>query len=123
MPETVQPPPRAVRVVPGAVPGLPKTCEVRMASFHFIDREGTGWTILAGLPADFPDGGAEHGPFAGLTFRANTGEVRVLPRAAIPRRASTEIPVRPLGTRSRVRELEPTEWEELLRHAVVWPSA
>lgn len=79
--------------------------------------------ILAGLPADFPDGGEGHGPFAGLTFRANTGEVRVLPRAVIPRRASIEIPVTPLGTRSRVRELEPTEWEELLQHAVVWPSA
>ena len=94
-----------------------------MPSFHFIDRQGIGWMVLAGLPAGFPDGGEGHGPLAGLTFRANTGEVRVLSRAAIPMRASIEIPVRPLGTRSRVREPDPAYWEELLRHAVVWPSA
>ena len=94
-----------------------------MTSFHFIDRHGTGWMVLAGLPRDFPDGGEGHGPIAGLTFRASTGELRVLPRAAIPRRVSTEIPAAPLGARSRVRGVETPDWEELLQHAVVWPSA
>ena len=94
-----------------------------MAGFHFVDHDGIDWMILAGLPADFPDGGEGRGPMAGLTFRAGTGEVRVLPRAAIPRRASVEISVAPLGTRSRVRGAEPADWEELLLHAVVWPPA
>lgn len=92
-----------------------------MAGFHFVDHQGTGWMILPGLPADFPDGGEARGPFTGLTFRANTGELRVLPREAIPRRASSEIFVALRGTRSRVRNPEPADWEELLRHAVVWP--
>ena len=92
-----------------------------MAGLHFVDRHGTGWMILAGLPTDFPDGGEGRGPGAGLTFRADTGELRVLPRAAIPRRASSEIPLAPLGTRSRVRAQDAAEWEELLRHAVAWP--
>jgi hypothetical protein len=52
-----------------------------------------------------------------------SAEVRVLPRAAFPRRASVEIPVAPLGSRSRVRALEPADWENWLRHAVVWPPA
>lgn len=94
-----------------------------MVGFHFTDRHGTGWMILPGLPADFPDGGEGHGPVAGLTFRASTGELRVLPRAAIPRQASVEIPVAPLGTRSRVRGLEPADWEQLLQHATAWPPA
>lgn len=91
-----------------------------MTGFYFVDQNGTDWMILGGLPADFPDGG-EDGPTAGWTFRAGTGEVRVLPRAAIPRRPSAEIPVTPLAPRVRVRELEPAHWEELLRHAIVWP--
>lgn len=94
-----------------------------MAGFQFIDSHGTGWMIVAGLPADFPDVGEEHDAFAGLTFHASTGELRVLPRAAIPRRASVEIDVPPLGTRSRVRQPESAEWEELLQHAVLWPPA
>lgn len=94
-----------------------------MAAFHFIDHTGTDWMIFAGLPADFPDGGAGHGPVAGLTFRAGTGGVRVLLRAAIPRRASADIAVRPAGTGSRVAGLEPGECEELLRHAIAWPPA
>ena len=94
-----------------------------MTSFHFIDRQGTGWMVLAGLPADFPDGGEGHGPVAGLTFRSGTGELRVLPRAAIPRRASAGIPVAPLGTRSRVVGVQSADFQELLDHAVVWPRA
>ena len=92
-----------------------------MASFHFVDSQGTAWMILAGLPADVPDAGDDHGPLAGLTFHASTGELRVLPRAAIPRRASASIPVASLGTRSRVRGLQSADWEALLRHAIVWP--
>jgi len=76
-----------------------------------------------GLPADFPDGGEAHGPVAGLTFPPGGGEVRVLPRAAFPRRASADLPVAPLGARSRVRGLESADWEDLLRQAVVWPPA
>lgn len=79
--------------------------------------------VLPGLPVDFPDGGDGLGVFAGLTFRANSGQLRVLPRSAFPRRASVDIEVPPLGTRSRVRPVEPTDWEELLRHAVPWPIA
>ena len=94
-----------------------------MAGFRFIDDHGTDWMIIPGLPADFPDGGEGHGPVAGLTFRAGTGEVRVLPRAAIPRTVSGEITVAPLGMRSRVRQPTPADWQDLLRHAVVWPPA
>jgi hypothetical protein len=94
-----------------------------MSGFRFIDSSGTDWMILAGLPADFPDGGEGHGPLAGVTFRAGTGQVRVLPLAAIPRRASAEIAVAPLGSGSRVRGSESADWEALLRHAVVWPPA
>jgi hypothetical protein len=63
-----------------------------MTGFHFVDSQGTAWMILAGLPADVPASGDGHGPMAGLTFRSSTGELRVLPRVAIPRSAS----VRPL---------------------------
>ena len=79
--------------------------------------------VLGGLPVDFPDGGEGHGLMAGLTFRANSGEVRVLPRAAIPRRASFEIPVPPIGARSRVTRSQSVHLEELLQHALVWPPA
>lgn len=94
-----------------------------MTGLHFVDRDGTDWMIIGGLPADFPSGGEVDGPVAGLTFRAGTGEVRVLPRVAIPRRSSIDIPVPPLGMRSRVRAPEHADWEELLRYAVAWPPA
>ena len=94
-----------------------------MTAFHFVDRDGTDWMVLAGLPAGFPMTGGEDALFAGMTFRAGTGEVRVLPRRAFPRRASVDILVPPLGTTSRVRALEQADWEELLRQAVVWPPA
>ena len=94
-----------------------------MPGWIFVDREGTPWMIVPGLPTDFPDGGDPDERFAGLTFRAATGQVRVLPRAAIPRRVSNAFPVAPLGSRSSVHTPEPPEWEALLREAVVWPSA
>ncbi len=92
-----------------------------MASFHFVDSQGTAWMVLAGLPADVPEAGEVHGPLAGVTFRANTGELRVLPRAVIPRSAGAAIPVAAFGTGSRVAGPQSADWEELLRHAVVWP--
>ena len=94
-----------------------------MVSFQFVDRHGTGWMILPGLPADYPDTGEpDTAPsLKGLTFRADTGERRVLPRAAIPRRASMEFPRPAIGTTSRVAKLDPLDWQELLDHALVWP--
>lgn len=73
-----------------------------MAGSHFIDSQGTGWMILPGVPDGYPEGGEGHGLLAGLTFRASTGEVRVLPRAGIPRRVSIDTIVAPLATRSLV---------------------
>jgi len=96
-----------------------------MASFQFVDANGTAWMILPGLPADYPEVGADatdHPGFSGFTFRANTGELRVLPLAAMPRRASVALPLPTLGTKSRVRQPELPDWEELLRHALVWPK-
>ena|SRR5437762_8786602 len=95
-----------------------------MVSFQFVDANGTAWMILPGLPADYPAVGADVADplgFAGLTFRANTGEVRVLPPAAISRRGSVEFSLPRLGRKSRVRRPEFPDWEELLRHALVWP--
>jgi hypothetical protein len=94
-----------------------------MAGFHFIDHAGTSWMVLAGLPADFPDESEGDGSLSGLTFRAETGEVRVLARAAIPRLASIAIPLELLGTQSRLRGPKPANWEALLRRAVAWPPA
>jgi hypothetical protein len=92
-----------------------------MTGFHFIDSHGTGWMILAGLPADVPDSSDDHGPMAGLTFRSSMGELRVLPRAAIPRTASAAIRVPPFGTQSRIHAPQSADWEALLRQAIVWP--
>jgi hypothetical protein len=97
-----------------------------MVSFQFVDSAGTTWMVVPGLPGDYPDVGesGDEGPlFAGLTFRAGTGELRVLPRAAIPRRVRFPAALPSVGTRSRVSSLEPLDWEELLRHALVWPPA
>lgn len=79
--------------------------------------------VLAGLPANYPNSGEGAGLFAGLTFRASTGQLRVLPRSSIPRRVNLDITVPALGARSRVRKLEPLDWEELLQHALPWPLA
>ena len=92
-----------------------------MAAFHFVDSKGTPWMVLAGLPTDVPDSGDGHGPMAGLTFRSSTGELRVLPRATIPRSASAAITVAPFSIKSRVNASQSADWEALLRHATVWP--
>ena len=91
---------------------------------RFVDANGIDWMIVPGLPADYPDvgeGGADSSLFPGITFRASTGEIRVLPRAAIPRRVQIEFPLPRLGVRSRTHQPEVVRWEELLRHALVWP--
>jgi hypothetical protein len=97
-----------------------------MGSFHFVDAGGTAWLVLPGLPATYPDLGErpDSGPaFVGVTFRSSEGEVRVLPRAAMPRHAGAEITPPPVGTTSRVPRQAPTHWEEMLRYALKWPPA
>lgn len=97
-----------------------------MEHSDFVDRAGTVWHIFAGLPASFPDTGeltAANGPLAGLTFRSGTGEVRVLPRAAITGRAQLLANIPPAGTVAEVNQGDVPDWEELLRAAVPWPSA
>lgn len=89
----------------------------------FVDANGIVWHIFAGLPADFPDTErTAKMPRAGLTFRSSTGEVRVLPWPAIPRRVQMPTPLpAPHGTRAPVPCVEVPVWEQLLRSALVWP--
>jgi hypothetical protein len=97
-----------------------------MVSFQFVDSGGTSWMVLAALPADHPavDESGEGGAvLAGFTFRSSMGEVRVLPRAAVPRRVTLPTSLPPLGTQRRVSSFEPVDWEDLLRRALVWPAA
>jgi hypothetical protein len=97
-----------------------------MPSFSFVDSQGIAWMVLTALPAAYRSAGeaaVNDGPLVGFTFRSSTGEVRVLPRAAFPRRASVDIIVTPLGSSPRMRPVAPGDWEELLRHAVKWPTA
>jgi hypothetical protein len=91
----------------------------------FVDAQGTTWRIFAGLPADWPDTGEQpgSGAHAGLTFRAGTGEVRVLPQAVIPRRVSTSSLTVSLGSKQPVHTPDTPDWEELLRLAVPWSAA
>ena len=97
-----------------------------MDQSDFVDAHGTVWRIYAGLPAGYPETGertAGGQAQAGLTFRATTGEVRVLPRAAIPHRA--HIP--PLPTLSGVKQPavrpDTPTWDELLQASLPWPPA
>ena len=92
-----------------------------MVSFQFTDSSGTSWMVLPGLPLSYPNALDDESPVPGLTFRADSGELRVLPRAWIPRPAG-EIVV-PLARRSRVPGVGRTDWEELLRRATRWPPA
>ena len=89
----------------------------------FIDAHGTTWRIYDGLPADYPDTGdlTPSGSQAGLTFRASSGEVFVLPRAAIPRRGRMPpVPV-PLGAKQPTDQPAAPSWQELLQLALPWP--
>jgi hypothetical protein len=63
------------------------------------------------------------GSQAGLTFSAGTGEVRVLPRAVIPRRVSTSSLTVSPGSEQPVHTPAMPDWEELLRLAFPWPAA
>lgn len=89
----------------------------------FIDAHGTTWRIYDGLPPDYPETGdvTPRGTPAGLTFRASSGEVRVLPRAAIPRRRSMPRMPAPLGTKQPADQPATPSWEELLHLALPWP--
>ena len=91
----------------------------------FVAADGTVWHIFEGLPKDYPETGdrAAGGPQAGLTFRANTGEVRLLPRAAILRPVWLPAISAPPGTKMQTSRMEIPDWEDLLRHAVSWPPA
>lgn len=97
-----------------------------MARSDFIAADGTVWHIFAGLPANYPDTGdraVPGGAQAGLTFRAETGEIRVLPRAAIPR--TVQLPPNELESARQQPALRPDtpDWEDLLQRALVWPRA
>jgi len=78
--------------------------------------------VLPGLPLSYPGAVDDEGPLPGLTFRADSGELRVLPRAAFPGTVG-EIVVPPRGGRSRVRSVGSADWEALLRRATLWPPA
>ena len=89
---------------------------------HFIDARGTTWRIYDGLPPDYPETGdvTPSGTQAGLTFRASSGEVRVLPRSAIPRRQSMPR-IGAAWHETACRSAAAPSWEELLRLALPWP--
>ena len=90
----------------------------------FVEANGTVWHIFAGVPVGFPDsdtGNTSTGARAGLTFRSENGEVRVLPLAAIPRRVQIPAPITtPLGATIPVSRVSIPEWNELLRAALLW---
>lgn len=95
-----------------------------MEHSEFVDANGVEWRVFAGLPADYPDTGDRDGDrLAGLTFRSSTGEVRVLPRAATPRRGIVPGVLPTSGGRAPAARAEAPGWEELLRAALVWPPA
>ena len=88
----------------------------------FVDANGVVWHIFAGLPASFPDTTTANMARAGLTFRSSTGEVRVLPWPAIPRRL--RLPTGPFtshATMLPVSRVEVPVWEQLLASAIAWP--
>ena len=90
----------------------------------FVAADGTVWHIFAGLPEDYRSTGervAGEGPQAGLTFRSNTGEVRVLPRAAIPMRVGIPTTRPAPGTKVSTPRVASPDWEALLRNALPWP--
>lgn len=94
-----------------------------MVSFRFTDQRGVSWMVIPSLPADYPDTGEREDPGLprGFTFRSDGGELRVLPRAAVPRRVSHPVRLPPLGTRSRVPQVESLDWTELLARSIPWP--
>lgn len=95
-----------------------------MARSDFVAADGTVWHVFAGLPANYPATGdrvAVGDGRAGLTFRADTGEVRVLPRAAIPRTVHLPAVLNASpGARMPVPREEIPDWEALVQEALVW---
>ena len=87
-------------------------------AYHFIDAAGIDWMVIPGLPADHLAAN-DSNPFCGITFRASTGEVRVLPRDRMKRPTSAEIEVASLGSGSRVA-MHSQDWEALLAQATPW---
>lgn len=97
-----------------------------MDKSDFIADDGVAWRIFTGLPDDYPETGdrtMDGRSQAGLTFRASTGEVRVLPRAAIPHRVYGAHSAAPLGTKRPTVQPETPSWRELLTAALPWPHA
>jgi hypothetical protein len=92
-----------------------------MVAFHFVDRSGQSWMIVPGLPIDHPAADADE-PLPGLTFRAASGELRVLARASMRRPASSEIIVPPFGAGPRALPPAAPDWESLLSQATAWPA-
>lgn len=92
-------------------------------TFQFIDSRGMDWMVIPGLPADYPI--ADEDPHAamliGFTFRAGTGELRVLPRAEIGRSTARSPNVAPWRIGPRFHQVTTADWEALLDQARPWP--
>ena len=95
-------------------------------SFEFVDGNGVRWMVLPGLPATHPEEEqSAMPPFFGLTFRSQTGELRVLPPSMLRRRFRAKAPA-DLGQlfrrMSQLPTLTPEHWVRLLQTAAPWPS-
>lgn len=94
-------------------------------NIHFTDLNGVGWMILPGLPEGHPAN--QHAdtplPFTGMTFRASTGELRVLLWRDVARRRTADWTIAPLGTAPRVRGVGKPDWQALLAKATPWSAA
>jgi hypothetical protein len=90
---------------------------------HFIDSHGTDWMVIRGLPAGHPaaDAGAGPGMSLGFTFRAGTGELRVLPLAELRRTAAPPPNVAPWRVVPRPHHAKAADWQALLEQARPWP--
>ncbi|HEX4469357.1 MAG TPA: hypothetical protein VH080_07465 [Gemmatimonadaceae bacterium] len=92
-------------------------------TFHFIDSHGIDWMVIPGLPADHPAAEAASDALAwipmGFTFRASTGELRVLLRGEI--RDMPMPNVAPWRVGPRLHQVTTADWEALLDQARPWP--
>lgn len=93
--------------------------------FCFVDRQGVSWMVLLGLPDGHPSheelegGGAG---FAGLTFRASHGVLRVLARSEIPASLAIGLVIPTPSTVERARHPDVSDWEALLERSTPWPQ-
>jgi hypothetical protein len=90
-------------------------------AFHFVDQRGASWMVLPGLPESHPDAAIDDS-FPGLTFRASTGELRVLLRPMMPSGAAGLV-IPALGTAPRLRAPSVADWQALLEQTTPWPGA